>query len=424
MKILKLQDEFNDALTLLEKTNTNVFLTGRAGTGKSTLLNLFRRYTEKNVVVLAPTGVAAINVKGETIHTFCGFPPHMIKSKDIKDRGRPKFYTSIDTLVIDEISMVRADMLDNVDIFFRKNRRSEKPFGGLQVIFVGDLYQLPPVVSGIGEKQVVESMYETPYFFSAHVFESDFYLEMYELTKVYRQEEKHFLHLLEEIRNGDADEMILEELNERVDPTFDGDGYITLCSTNATAKSINQRKLDALHGEEFFYQGKLEGAFPVQQTPTDLMLRLKQGAQVIMLYNESSKKYVNGTIAQISDLGEDWIRVWIDKDGELEEVEVELISWYKIKYTLDKGKFTTEIVGQFTQYPIALAWAITIHKSQGQTFDKAIIDLGRGAFAHGQTYVALSRCRTLDGLVLRKPLTPADIIVDEDVIQYYRKMNM
>lgn len=424
MKVLKLQDEFNDALNLLEKTNTNVFITGRAGTGKSTLLNLFRRYTSKKIVVLAPTGIAAINVQGETIHTFCGFPPHMITSKDIKERGRTKFYQSIDTLVIDEISMVRADMLDNVDTFFRKNRRSIEPFGGVQVVFVGDLYQLPPVVSGINEKEIIESMYDSPYFFSAHVFQDDFEMEMFELMKVYRQEERRFLDILEEIRNGEADEYVLEELNERVDPFFDEDGYISLCSTNATAKGINQRKLAELPGKEFLFQGKLEGTFPIQQTPTDMLLKLKQGTQVLMLYNEATKKYVNGTIAQISSIGEDYIKVWIDKDGELEEVEVEPISWFKIKYDLKDGKFVTEIVGQFTQYPIALAWAITIHKSQGQTFEKAIIDLGRGAFAHGQTYVALSRCRSLDGLVLRNPIQPSDIIVDERVIQYYRKMNM
>ncbi len=422
-----LNSDFQQALDLMEKTQRNLFITGRAGTGKSTLLQLFRNTTRKKAVVLAPTGVAALNVRGQTIHSFFGFPPRLIDRREIKKRKFRKLYQSMEVLIIDEISMVRADMLDNIDHFLRINREDHRPFGGVQVLFFGDLFQLPPVVAGHSEQQYFSTYYKSPYFFSAHVLQEEtLELEMLELRQVFRQEQRHFLRLLDAIRLNRADESDLEELNQRYMPDFEPeDFFITLSARNATVDSINQRELGKLQTAPRYYTAFVSGEFNPQLFPTDLRLELKEQAQVIFLKNDPERRFVNGTIGKITRLDPESIHVEALKpDGSLEEIEVERAEWEILRYNMKPGEpdqIEAEVIGTFEQYPLRLAWAITIHKSQGKTFDKVVIDLGRGAFEHGQTYVALSRCRTLEGIVLKEKLRPQDVLLDNRVVEYYEQ---
>lgn len=422
---LELNKEFQYALDLLEKTNSSAFVTGRAGTGKSTLLKLFRNTTRKKTVVLAPTGVAALNVKGQTIHSFFRFPAKPLKREEIKQLRNRKLYKRMEVLIIDEISMVRADLLDNIDYFLRRNRENPEPFGGVQVIFFGDLFQLPPVVSSAAEKQLFSSYYDSPYFFSAKVFEDGFTMEKIELRQTYRQESRHFLRLLEAVRLNQIDFDDLDDLNERHLPDFEiEDYYITLSPRNAIVNQINENQLKRLEQKEYTYLGSVTGNFNPRLFPTDVALQLKAGAQVMFVKNDPQRRFVNGTIGKITSLNHDQIFVQIEKpDGSKQKIEVEKLEWEILRHSLDdqasEGAISTETIGSFKQYPLRLAWAITIHKSQGKTFDKVIINMGKGAFEHGQTYVALSRCRTLDGIVLKQALRPNDIMTDERIVEYY-----
>ncbi len=423
---LILNDDFRNALELLEKTTQNLFITGRAGTGKSTLLQLFRNTTRKKIAVLAPTGVAALNVQGQTIHSFFGFPPNLISSKDIFKRRDNRMFKNLDALIIDEISMVRAEMLDNMDYFLKINRENMLPFGGVQMIFFGDLFQLPPVVSSSEEKQFFQTVYESPFFFSAKIFESQAALAMLELQKVYRQSERHFIRLLDAIRTNRIDSDDLDDLNDRYLQDFvSQEAYITLCARNATADGINEKKLQNLETPEFKYLSETIGEFNPLLSPAELVLRLRVGAQVIFVKNDVEKQFVNGTIGRVIFLEEDSIKVAIeDKDGLPKVVDVSRAIWEIVRYEVDENdpkKITPRTIGSFQQYPLRLAWAITIHKSQGKTFDRVIIDLGAGAFEHGQTYVALSRCRTLGGIVLRQALRTRDVMTDERVVEFLRK---
>lgn len=421
---LELNEDFKYALDLIEKSKKNAFITGRAGTGKSTLLQLFRNTTRKKTVVLAPTGVAALNVRGQTIHSFFNFPGKPLHRKDIRRVKNHKLYKNIEVLIIDEISMVRADLLDSIDYFLRINRDNIiDPFGGVQVIFFGDLFQLPPIVSSDAEKMLFDSFYTTPYFFSAKVYETDFEAETIELRKAYRQESRNFLRLLEAVRLNQIDFEDLDDLNERFDPDFESeDFYITLSPRNAVVDQINQAALMRIPDPELSYLATITGNFNPKNYPTDPVLQLKKGAQVMFVKNDPKKRFVNGTIGKIIKLEPDNIRVLIsDKDGN-RQIDVEKLEWEIQKYKLDKDdetKIESEVLGTFRQYPLKLAWGITIHKSQGKTFDKIIIDLGRGAFEHGQTYVALSRCRTLEGIVLKQKIRPRDIMVDDRIVEYY-----
>ena len=423
---LELNADFQYALDLLEKKHRNLFITGRAGTGKSTLLKLFRNTTRKKCVVLAPTGVAALNVGGQTIHSFFRLPAKPLQRDEIK-RLSPKYrrlYQKMDVLIIDEISMVRADLLDNVDIFLRKNRENPAPFGGVQVIFFGDLFQLPPVVASDAEKQLFNGFYETPYFFSAQVFEDGFELETLELRKSYRQESRHFLRLLEAVRLNHIDYDDLEDLNERYEPDFETqEYYITLSTRNAIVNAINDRELRKIEFPAVTYTANIQGDFQARLYPTDALLNLKLGAQVMFVKNDPQKRFVNGTIGKVVKLDPDKVEVQIETpDGGYKVIEVEKMEWEIQKYKLsdqDPNAIDTKVVGSFKQIPLRLAWAITIHKSQGKTFDKVIIDMGRGAFEHGQTYVALSRCRTLEGIVLKQRIRPQDIMVDMRIVEYY-----
>ncbi len=405
-------------LEFIETTQENIFVTGKAGTGKSTLLMSFRESTKRKVAVLAPTGVAALNVQGQTIHSFFRFKPNMSLEDIEKKAGRLKgtgLYQNLDTIILDEISMVRADLLDSIDAFLRTVLKTDSPFGGKQMIFIGDLYQLPPVVSP-AERPYFSDVYATPYFFSAHVMSHpEFKLRTIELEKIYRQTDDAFIELLNAIRHNSVTELQIDHLNTRLEPQPDDAGYIHLTSTNRQAEKINIEKLAQLPSRLEQFDAEMEGEFNPKDAPTETQLKLKIGAQVMFLNNDSAGRWVNGTIGEIVDIGET-IDVMLPIGFV---VPVMPHKWSMIRYAYDKNQrqMTKEPVGSFTQYPIKLAWAITIHKSQGKTFDKVIVDLERGTFAHGQAYVALSRCRTFEGLVLKHPFRKSHVIVDYRVLR-------
>ena len=418
-----LDKEFKEVLDQLENTKEHYFVTGRAGSGKSTLLALFSKTTKKRAVIVAPTGIAALNVGGQTIHSFFGFPPKMLHPKDITKRRNHYLYKNLDVLIIDEISMVRADMIDNIDLFLRVNRDADIPFGGVQLICFGDLFQLPPVVSTGFEKHYFKTTYTSPYFFSSKIIEHTIDLKMIELQKVYRQTEKFFVKLLDRIRIRTFDEDDVLMLNEQVGQEQEVDDlYITLCTINATANAVNQKKLNEIPSYSHFFQATVTGNFKASVYPTAEVLELKEGAQVMFVKNDPNKRFVNGSLGKIMKIGDGVINVLIKHENQESIIKVEKMDWEIIRYQIDEkniSRFKTETVGTFTQYPLKLAWAITIHKSQGKTFDQIKIDLGRGAFEYGQTYVALSRCRTLNGIALEKPIKPTDILVDPRIVDFY-----
>jgi ATP-dependent DNA helicase PIF1 len=419
---IEINEQFQRALDVMEKTDRSVFVTGRAGTGKSTLLEYYRGITGKKVVVLAPTGVAALNIKGQTIHSFFGFKPDITPLK-VKRRERGDgIFKKLDILVIDEISMVRADLLDCVDRFLRLNGpASHKPFGGIQMVFVGDLYQLPPVVTS-REKAVFADLYQTPYFFSSNAF-TNFDMEFIELEKVYRQHDQRFIELLNAIRNNSIDGNGLSVLNTRYLPEYDppGGGFsLRLTTTNAMAADLNAAELATLKGKLHTFKAARDGKFSDDSLPTAEELMVKAGAQVMMLNNDSSGRWVNGSMGKITGFtkGEDGglcIRVQL-ADGGYEMVEP--YTWEIFNYKLEGREIKSEAVGTFTQYPLMLAWAVTIHKSQGKTFERVVIDIGRGTFAHGQMYVALSRCTSLNGIVLKQIIQKKHIWMDWRVVQF------
>lgn len=424
--IYKLNPDFTYALDAIEKEGKSVFITGRAGTGKSTLLRLFRDTTRKKTVTLAPTGIAALNIGGQTIHSFFGFPAKPINRSDLlKKRRKRSLYKKLEILIIDEISMVRADLLDHIDIFLRVNRENPAPFGGVQVVFFGDLFQLPPVISNDIEALLLQNQYKSPYFFSAEVLQNEVELEHIELRQVFRQDNRHFLRLLEMIRLNRMDTDDLSDINERYLPTFKPDGpYITLSARNARVNSVNQKSLDALTTPPFIYMATISGSFNPKMYPTEAILVLKEEAQVMFIKNDPEKRFVNGSIGKIHKLSNNSIQVALDSGPKSKIIEVPKFEWEIIKYKVNEkepNKIETEILGSFTQYPLKLAWAITIHKAQGKTFDRVIIDLGRGAFEFGQTYVAFSRCRTLEGIVLKQKLKLSDIKTDQRIVDYYEQ---
>lgn len=433
---IELNEDFVEAFNLMENTNKNIFLTGKAGTGKSTLLSYFRYKTKKNVVVLAPTGVAALNIKGQTIHSFFEFKPNVSEAK-IRKR-KTEFYKKIDCIVIDEISMVRADLIDCVDKFLRLNGKDKKKsFGGIQMIFIGDLYQLPPVVTNL-EREAFKECYETPYFFSSKVFKNlDF--EFIELNKIYRQKDNLFINLLNIIRSNSIKPKQLEVLNKRYnkfDEINDDDFYINLTTTNKKADEINLEKLKELKTKEYKYKGIIKGDFESNYLPTESELKIKIGAQVMMLNNDSDKRWVNGSVGKVVDIIKDSDTIY-ENENEIkvdiivveldngEVVEVEPYKWDVFNYVYDNIEEVIEskVIGSFIQYPIKLAWAITIHKSQGKTFDKVIIDFDRGTFAHGQAYVALSRCTSLEGIILKNKVKKEHILLDNKVVEFIKNIN-
>lgn len=426
----ELNADFQYALNVFEKTYNSVFLTGRAGTGKSTLLSLFRHTTRKQCVILAPTGVAALNVQGQTIHSFFGFPGKFITPADIRIRRDRAFtFRKLEILIIDEVSMVRADIIDCIDYALRISRNNNMPFGGVQMIFIGDLFQLPPIVSSPEEKVFFLQNYDSPHFFSANVFKKGFRYEMIELKKVYRQSERHFVRLLDAVREGEIDFDDLETLNERYigdNSLMSNANFITLSARNNLVDQINHQELAKLTTPQYQFVAQITGTFDPKQVQADSVITLKQGAQVMFVKNDTVKReYVNGSIGKIIELSHDRILVSLEDMREKQTlVEVEKQKWEVLHYRIstDGDKIETETVGTFQQYPLRLAWAITIHKSQGKTFDRVYIDLGAGAFETGQTYVALSRCRTLNGIILKRKLLPTDIKIDERVVEYYQHL--
>jgi len=425
---IELNEQFVKALDLMNNTGKNVFITGKAGTGKSTLLGYFRSDTKKKVVVLAPTGVAAVNVQGETIHSFFEFKPDITLEKVKKlSTKKAKIYRKLDAIIIDEISMVRADLLDCVDRFLRMNgKHPSHPFGGIQMIFIGDLYQLPPVVTG-KEKNVFKSQYQNAYFFASNVFK-EFSMEFIELDKIYRQKDEIFINLLNSIRNNTITEEGLGMLNARVGAELSkgkNSGYpVHLTTLNKMADEVNKKRLSELKTKIHTYKAQTFGDFDRKSYPTEEELRAGTGAQVMLLNNDSKGRWVNGTIGEIVDIKhnkkKDIISVRLS-DGNI--VDVIPYTWEIFHFTFneDTNSIETETVGSFTQYPLRLAWAITIHKSQGKTFNRVIIDLSRGAFAHGQVYVALSRCTSLEGITLTKPVKKSYIFMDWRIVKFLTK---
>jgi hypothetical protein len=414
----------------MENTDKNIFITGRAGTGKSTLLNYFQDNTGKNAVILAPTGVAAVNVSGQTIHSFFHFKPNVtlaaIKKKRTAGKEKISIYKKLTTIVIDEVSMVRADLLDCVDKFLRLNGpNSKRPFGGVQMIFIGDLYQLPPVVSST-EREIFRSHYTSPYFFSAKIMEN-LDMEFVELEKVYRQKDDEFIRLLNAIRNNSITDDDIALFNKNCNPSFelsDDEFYISLTSTNDMSDMINENRLDQLSGKIWKAQGLVDGEFGKESMPTAEELKLKKGAQIMLLNNDTYGRWINGTIGKVKKFekdeeGEDVIIAELDNG---KTVQISPYTWKIYKFFLKNEELRSEEVGSFRQYPVRLAFAITIHKSQGKTFEKAIIDVGRGTFAHGQMYVALSRCTTLKGLVLKHPLKKSHVLMDWQVVKFLTGM--
>ena len=414
--------EFLSAIDFVRHDEGHLFVTGRAGTGKSTLLRALRDHIVDEAVVLAPTGLAAVNVGGQTIHSFFGFPPRLIRPDDIRRSRNGRVMRKLKLIIIDEVSMVRADLMWAIDQSLRVNRgRPREAFGGVRLLLFGDLHQLPPVVQG-DVAEHLESEFGGPFFFQVPSLNEGAGVALLELEQVYRQSEEDFLHVLNRIRDGDAMEADLEVLNERTHPIRtlgEGDPYVILTPTNAAAQRINMAYLDALPTTERTYEAGITGEYSDSAHPTDASLLLKEGAKVILLRNDPDRRWVNGTIARIARLEEK--RVWIELDGKTYEIEP--VSWEARRYAFDQAseKIVENITGTFRQFPLRLAWALTIHKSQGLTLDKVYIDLGRGTFAHGQAYVALSRCRTLDGLALARPLRPSDILFDRSAMGYRDK---
>ena len=420
--------EIGLARLFIEQTDTNVFLTGRAGTGKTTFLRRLREDSPKRMVVVAPTGVAAINAGGVTIHSFFQLPlsPY-VPGMQFSESGR-KQYTfskekknilrSLDLLVIDEISMVRADLLDAIDSVLRRYKDHSRPFGGVQLLMIGDLQQLSPVVKD-NEIQLLKPHYDTFYFFGSHALRQSRYVTI-ELSTIYRQTDENFVRILNAIRERRIDANLLNRLNERYLPNFPtdkSDGYIRLTTHNHTAQAYNEQRLNELPTKAYAFQAKVEGNFNESLFPADATLLLKQGAQVMFIRNDETGqgRYYNGKIGYVESLSQREIVVQCDD----ESFAVEPSEWANSRYILDEEtkEIREEIEGTFRQYPLRLAWAITIHKSQGLTFEKAVIDAA-ASFAHGQVYVALSRCKSLEGLVLASPVTASSIINDSTVSDF------
>lgn len=419
---IDINSDFQLALDYLENSDEHVFISGKAGTGKSTLLNYVKHQCSKKMVVLAPTGVSALNVQGETVHSFFKFKINVTPEKAYEQGLKIKrtfFYECIDTIIIDEISMLRADLLDCIDQFLKAVLKTDESFGGIQLIVIGDLYQLPPVVTH-QDREYIFNRYQSPYFFDAAVCK-EFVFKHVELQTIYRQTDKHFIDFLHQIRTASINNDALKQFNDnRVKKHHQvSDDCIVLCTTNQAAVQRNEQALKKLQTQEYFLQGSIKGSFETKRLPVEQELILKIGAKVMMINNDAQDRWVNGSIGEIVSINPKDSNLTVALKSGM-NVSVEPHQWDMYTYIYDEKNNTLvqEKKGSFTQYPLQLAWAITIHKSQGKTFEHVAIDLAHHAFAPGQIYVALSRCTQLKGITLYHPLTINQLKVDYRVKNY------
>lgn len=435
-------EEFMEALALAQATDKNLYITGKAGSGKTFFLKYLKSVCSKDMAILAPTGVAAINAGGQTIHSFFGLAPSLyvpndkrfsdfIKADDVEKASVLDHYTfsgekarimkALDMIIIDEVSMVRADLMDAVDMILRMYRRNNLPFGGVQMIFIGDAFQIPPVVES-KDSSLLHRFYESEHFFDSRVLRANppLYLEF---KKIYRQKDRTFIDLLNRVRVNDMRKEDYQLLNSRFKPGFlpdENDSYIMLATTNRRVSEYNNYRLSELPGEERVYVASSDGDFSYRDSPADVELCLKQGAQVMFVKNNKDKGYFNGKLGKVVDMEDSFISVEVDtEDGDKRVISVAREVWKSVKYTWNdvEGCVEEETIGSFEQFPLRLAWAVTVHKSQGLTFEKVIADIG-DSFASGQAYVALSRCTSFGGLVLLSPVTPMSIRTDPKVLEF------
>jgi ATP-dependent exoDNAse (exonuclease V) alpha subunit len=433
----QLTPDLKRAYELMEMPAGVVFLTGKAGTGKSSLLRYFIQNTKMKKVITGTTGISALNIGGQTLHSFLKIRPpfELMDIKATENKNRKKLLKEMECLVIDEVSMLNPRLLDALDATLRVNRGSKQAFGGVKIILVGDLLQLPPVLSDFEQSVLQQDGYRTPYFFSAKSLMGKPF-EVVVLKDIFRQSDPEFINVLSNVRRGFYQESDLDMLNRQVDPYFEpseDELYLTLTTTNAIAKAVNEHRLSLINGKTHQFKCEMEGTFPKEMYPTDEVITLKEGAQVMFIRNDIiGGEWVNGTLGKIIEFFPEYdeeeygersppvLKVEILQEGKPRTVLVSYETWENFEIEVINNVFKHKVIGKFVQIPVRLAWAVTIHKSQGQTFDKVIIDMGRGAFTTGQTYVALSRCRTLEGIVLRRPIQPSDIRADERVINFIR----
>jgi ATP-dependent DNA helicase PIF1 len=421
---IQITDEFQRALSCIKTGSQTVFVTGQAGTGKSTFIKYLRENIGIVAPVLAPTGVAALNVNGQTIHSFFHIPPRITHPDEIKPLRNRRLFEELKMLIIDEISMVRADLMDLIDVSLRKNTGKEDlSFGGVQIVVIGDLFQLPPVIATETEAHFIHQQYKTPYFLSSHCIQNT-RPSIVELTKVFRQQDAHFIELLSNLRQGNN---LVETISEFNKECFFGDleenDTIIFTPENSSAGRINHRRLSKLPGPEKEYEGVITGQFNIEteRLPAPKMLKLKVGARIMFTKNDMSHRWVNGTLGTVTEIQPKFIVVDVNNTT----FTVGRETWESIKYDYDdeENRITSNVIGTYTQFPLMLAWAITIHKSQGKTFDQVRIDINKGAFAEGQLYVAVSRCRTLAGVSLLRPLRVHDVKVNPVIKEFYANLS-